>query len=337
MHASQIEIERPGEAATSLTIAIVIPAYRARATIRRVIARALPEASFVVVVDDACPEATHEAIEPDERVHVLRHEVNRGVGGAVKTGIAHALSLGADVIVKVDADDQMDVGFLPFMVRVLERHPEVDLVKGNRFADPETVRVMPAVRLIGNAGLSLLVKISSGYWTISDPTNGFVALRADALRRIDVAKLSERYFFEIDLLCAMGTARRLIAEFEMPPRYAGEHSSLSIGNVLVSFPPKLLARLMRRLFVNYVLMEMNVGTMFGIIGIPLFVAALVFGGHEWYVSVKTGVPRATGTIILALLLFTTGFQLTLQALFYDVQFSPKTLRVRRGLDSGDFT
>jgi glycosyltransferase involved in cell wall biosynthesis len=310
-------------------IAIVIPCYRARDTIAGVVREALQYADHVIVVDDACPDSSGEAallIGPD--VHILKHPENRGVGGAMKTGIARALELGARVIVKVDADGQMDPAFIPLMIDILEQQPEIDLVKGNRFADSATLQTMPIARLIGNAGLTFLVKLSSGYWTIVDPTNGFIALRSSAISPSSIARLANRYFFEIDLLCTLGLRRRVLAELEMPAIYGEERSSLSIANVLVTFPPRLVAAFLRRILVNYLVVEINVGSLCGIIGIPLLLFAVLFGGHEWLVSAATGIPRPAGTVILALLLFMIGFQLTLQALLYDVQFAAKTVKIR---------
>jgi dolichol-phosphate mannosyltransferase len=317
------------ESQRSIVVAI-IPAYRARATIQRVVRRALEVVDLVIVVDDACPESSGEAVSDfGARVRVVRHARNRGVGGATKTGILEALKLGVTYIVKIDADDQMDPSFVPQMVDIFERCPEIDLVKGNRFADSATVRTMPLGRLLGNAGLTLLIKFSSGYWTIVDPTNGFIALRADALRATEIERLADRYFFEIDLLCSFGIRRRGIAELEMPAIYGGERSSLSISSALLTFPFKLASRFLLRLLVNYLIVELNVGSLCGLIGLPLLLFAVIFGAHEWAVSVSTGVPRPTGTIVLALLLFMIGFQLSLQAVLYDVQFSPRTKKVRR--------
>ncbi|MDQ6944095.1 MAG: glycosyltransferase family 2 protein, partial [Candidatus Eremiobacteraeota bacterium] len=144
-------------------VAVVIPTYKATLTIERVVRRALAVADLVVVVDDADPERSAELVRGiDPRVHIVRHEVNRGVGGATKTGMREAIALGARYIVKIDSDDQMDTSYVPFMIEALERYPEVDLVKGNRFADPATLRRMPFLRLIGNASATLLVKFSSG-------------------------------------------------------------------------------------------------------------------------------------------------------------------------------
>ena len=307
----------------------MIPTYRARPTIRRVVERALDVCDAVIVVDDACPERTGELVEPNDRVTVITHAVNRGVGGATKTGIAEALRIGAVYVVKLDADDQMDAAYVADMIDVLEQYPEIEMVKGNRFSDPATLRTMPAVRLIGNAALSFLVKFASGYWTVVDPTNGFIALRAAALRRLALDRLADRYFFEIDLLCSYGLQRNPIAEMEMPAIYRGEASSLSIGRVLAEFPPLLFARFLRRLLVNYLIVEINVATLCAAFGFPLLIFALVFGTHEWLVSVHSGVGRPTGTIMLSLIAFMTGFQLTLQAMLYDVQFATRSVKVRR--------
>jgi dolichol-phosphate mannosyltransferase len=312
-------------------VVAVIPAFRAAITLGGVVERALSVVDDVIVVDDACPERCGALLEragAHPRVHVLRHERNGGVGAAMKTGIVEALALGADIVVKLDADDQMDTNAVPEMIRWLQRNPDVDMVKGNRFADIATLSRMPVVRLIGNAALTFLVKFSSGYWMIVDPTNGFIAIRTRALEESRFASLDDRYFFEIDLLCALGLRRRTIAEMALPAIYGAQTSSLSITHALATFPLKLLLRFCRRIVVNYFIIEINVGSLCALIGLPTLVAAIAFGGHQWRLSLRTEVPRPTGTIILALLLFMIGFQLTLQAILYDVQFSTKTLKIR---------
>ena len=125
------------------------------------------------------------------------------------------------------------------------------------------------------------MKFSSGYWTIVDPTNGFIALRAQAVRQLNLDRLSDRYFFEIDLLCQFGLHRRVIAELEMPALYGDERSSLSIPHVMMSFPMKLAARFARRLLVNYLIVEINVGSLCALIGLPLIwlAGALRSAGH----------------------------------------------------------
>jgi dolichol-phosphate mannosyltransferase len=315
-----------------LRVWAVVPAFRAGRTIARVVENALAQVDTVVIVDDACPEGTGDVVAAafvgDERVQVIRQPRNTGVGGATKTGFAHAMDSGADVVIKLDADDQMDSAYIPFMVELLENYPYLALVKGNRFGSTAVLRRMPLPRLIGNSGLSFLVKLTSGYWNVIDPTNGYIACRTDALRDLDIARLADRYFFEIDLLCALGLRRAAIAELEMEPIYAGEHSSLSVVRTLLSFPAPLFARFVRRLFVQYVLADINVATLYAALGVPLFLGGAVFGAVQWQLSAATAIPRTSGTVVLALLLFIVGFQLVLQAIAFDVADSARTLKAR---------
>jgi len=310
----------------------VIPAYRAGNTIAGVLDSVLPFVNAAVVVDDCCPEGTGDVVEAitlrDERVSLIRHDVNGGVGAAMKTGFAAALSMQADVVVKVDADGQMDPSFIPRLVEILDTYPAIALVKGNRFGNSAVLTRMPPLRLFGNSGLSFIVKVCSGYWNVIDPTNGYIAISADALRAIDYAHLADRYFFEIDLLCELGLRKAPIAELEMAPIYAGENSSLSIGKALLGFPVPLAKRFLRRLWSQYFLTDINVGTIYGITGWPLLLIGTAFGIWQWYISYASATPRTTGTVVLALLLFIVGFQLVLQAITYDVQFSPRTLKAR---------
>ncbi|HUJ76958.1 MAG TPA: glycosyltransferase family 2 protein, partial [bacterium] len=151
-------------------VAIVIPCYRVRGQILDVLSRIGPECQAIYVVDDCCPEQSGRWVQQqchDPRVQVLFHESNQGVGGAVITGYRRAIAAGDTVIVKVDGDGQMDPRLVPaFVAPILRGH--ADYTKGNRFFRIQDVKQMPFVRLIGNAGLSFLTKLSSGYWNLFD-------------------------------------------------------------------------------------------------------------------------------------------------------------------------
>ena len=169
---------------TELTIAVVIPCYRVTNHVLDVIAKIGTEVSVIIAVNDCCPDDSGDFITKncnDARVLVLRNQQNLGVGGAVLTGYRAAIGTGADVIVKVDGDGQMDPSLIPAFVAPIIAG-EADYTKGNRFFDLEEIRAMPKVRLFGNAVLSFMTKHSSGYWDLFDPTNGYTAIHADVAR-----------------------------------------------------------------------------------------------------------------------------------------------------------
>jgi len=172
-------------------IAVVIPCFRVSRHVLDVIAGIGPEVSHIYAVDDACPERTGALIEarcPDPRVRVLTHPENRGVGGAMITGYQAALAAGADIVVKIDGDGQMDPALIARFTRPIASG-SADYTKGNRFHDLEDTQAMPRVRLFGNALLSLVNKVASGYWDVMDPTNGYTAIHRCALAALPLAKL----------------------------------------------------------------------------------------------------------------------------------------------------
>jgi len=312
-------------------VVCVIPSYRAANSIAEVVRGALERVDVVVVVDDACPENTAGVVDcefrGDRRVVTLRHARNAGVGAAMKTGMAYALGLGADFIVKIDADGQMNPAFIPAMLDVMRSKPSIALVKGNRFYDASLALAMPVIRLLGNSALTLLTRIATGFWSSIDPTNGFVMIRASSLRRIRLESLANRYYFEISLLAAVAMRRFEIAEMEMPPIYGSQPSNLSVWKTTLDFPGRLVVTLAKRLAWQYIVRDMNVGSVMLVLGSLLMTTSVAYGGTAWLQAAHSGVPRTPGTVMLAFLPFITGFQLLVNALIYDVQFSPKVHNV----------
>lgn len=313
-----------------MKVCCVVPAYRARETICDVVRGALRYADAVVVVDDGCPEGSGDAVNAAFRGHpsvcVIEREKNGGVGAATKTGLEKALELGADVIVKIDADGQMDVSYIPSIVELFESEPNLAYVKGNRFFDPRVLSRMPAIRLFGNSCLSLLAKFASGYWNILDPTNGYLAFSGRLLPAVRWRTFADCYFFEISALCEFGLKRATIAEMEMDTIYGQELSSLSISRTLFAFPPKLARLFLRRLLLQYFIFDINLGSLYILLGLALLAFGTGFAIFEWIQSAITNIPRTTGTVMLAVLPFLMGFQLVLNALLYDVQFAAKSTR-----------
>ena len=169
-----------------MRLAVVVPSYRVTSHILEVLAGIGPAVERIYVIDDACPGNSGDLVRKkckDKRVSVIHHETNQGVGGAVVTGYRAALADGMDVIVKVDGDGQMNPALIETIARPVI-NGEADYAKGNRFDSLENLFAMTRIRIFGNAVLSLWSKISSGYWSITDPTNGFTAIHRKALNAI---------------------------------------------------------------------------------------------------------------------------------------------------------
>jgi glycosyltransferase involved in cell wall biosynthesis len=313
------------ENTTDYRVAVVIPAYRVTQHIDEVI-RAIPDFVWrVYVVDDACPDGTGKYVESnvhDSRVRVIRLSENKGVGGAVMAGYRAALADQADVIVKVDGDGQMDPALIPdFVAPIISG--EADYTKGNRFYDLEMVRSMPGVRIFGNAVLSLLTKLSSGYWNLFDPTNGYTAIHADACRRLPFQKISERYFFETDMLFRLNTLRAVVVDVPMDAKYGEETSHLNISKIMGEFLYKHARNFGKRIFYNYFLRDLSLASLELVLGLLLTIFGVLFGSYHWLVSAQIGVPTPAGTVMVAAMPFLIGLQLILSFLGYDIASVPR--------------
>jgi len=305
------------------SIAVIIPAYRVATRIAGVLAKIPPEVRHVIVVDDASPDSLEEVLKKisDKRLIVLRHEANRGVGAAMKTGFLKAIELGADIVVKIDGDGQMDPGLLPHFVEPIASG-KADFTKGNRFRDLAFIKHMPIVRRIGNMGLSFLVKLSSGYWSLFDPCNGYIALRTETLKNMNFRRIADRYFFEITMLCEAYLARAVLKDIPMKPVYGDEVSSLNSMKVLTEFSPRLIARTVYRVLMSYFLIDFNVVSVFLVAGIPLFCFGVVWSACHWIISFQSHVFTSTGTVMIGALSILLGFQLLLQTIALDIQNEP---------------
>jgi dolichol-phosphate mannosyltransferase len=307
-------------------IAVVIPSYKVTAHICDVIGNIGDVVGVIIVVDDGCPEKSGAFVEAncnDPRVRVIYHAVNQGVGGAVLTGYKAAFAAGADVIVKLDGDGQMDPALIPvFTAPILSG--EADYTKGNRFFEIESVRQMPLIRLIGNIGLSFLTKLSSGYWNLFDPTNGYTAISAKVAERLPVDKISRRYFFESDMLFRLNTMRAVVIDIPMDAKYEDEQSSLKVSRELPRFLFKNLRNLGKRIAYNYFIRNFNYATLGLIFGLPLFGFGMIFGATNWIEQSHQGTLASAGTVMLAALPIIMGIQLILGFFNYDMANVPIT-------------
>lgn len=314
-----------GERGDARRVAVVIPCYKASRHILGVVESLPPFVDSIIVVDDACPDRSGALLQAqctDPRLEVHFNETNLGVGGAVMRGYQAAVAAGAEYIVKVDADGQMD----PAMMRALLSpllSGEADYAKGNRFYDLSQLMRMPLVRIVGNAALSFLAKLSTGYWDIFDPTNGYTAIHADTAARLPFQKISKRYFFETDILFRLNTLRAVVADVPMDARYGDEVSNLKIGRILGEFLFKHVRNIFKRVFYNYFLRDFTIASIELIAGAMLMAIGTALGLSAWVSSIQSGVPNNPGTVMLAALPVLLGLQLVLAFLSYDINAVPR--------------
>ena len=308
-------------------VAVVIPCYRVTQTVLGVICAIGPEVDTIICVDDGCPDGSGDVIEGaglhDNRVRVVRHDVNRGVGAAMCTGYREALRAGADVVVKIDGDGQMNPKLIPNFVAPIVSG-EADYVKGNRFFDIETVRSMPRVRLFGNAVLSFFSKISSGYWDLFDPTNGYTAIAARVAAQLPLDKLHPRFFFESDILFRLNTLRSRVIELPLVAAYGAEKSNLSELHSSATFPALHLRNAAKRIVYSYFLRGFSIASVNLVVGSLLLLFGIAFGIERWISTREMGFAATPGTVMLAALPVMIGLQLLLSFLAHDMSTVPTT-------------
>lgn len=305
-------------------IAAVIPCYRVGNHVLQVLAAIPATIERIYCVDDACPQSSGNLIEAqcsDPRVRVLRHDANQGVGGAVLTGYAAALADGAEIVVKIDGDGQMPLEMLDSLLLPI-LSGRADYTKGNRFYFLRDLEGMPPSRLFGNAVLSFLTKLSSGYWSVFDPTNGFTAIHRTALSRLRLATIKRDYFFESDMLHHLYLERAVVVDVPMPAKYGDAESSLSVLGSILPFLRGNLRNFLRRLVYAYYVRDLNIASLEFILSLLLIGGGVVWEIAQLWESVETGIAATAGEAVIGALPIIMGFQMLLAAVHYDTRNMP---------------
>lgn len=315
----------PEGAPATCSVAVVIPSYRVTRHILGVIA-GIPEwVDRIYVVDDRCPDGSGRLVEEhcaDARVTVVFNETNLGVGGAVMAGYVRAERDGCDIVVKMDGDGQMEPALIPALIAPIAAG-DADYTKGNRFYDLAQIGRMPAVRIFGNAVLSFMTKISSGYWDLFDPTNGYTAIHARVVPKLPMQKISRRYFFETDILFRLNTLRAVVVDVPMDARYGDEVSGLSVRRILLDFMYKHVRNTGKRIFYNYFLRDMSLASIELVGGVLMVGLGLLAGIHFWADAAAEGVTASAGRVMLAALPLILGLQLLLGFIAFDIASVPR--------------
>lgn len=298
---------------------VVIPSFRAETTLEHTINGIGNEVDNIIIVNDASPDRTIEVVKSieDKRITLLEHKRNFGVGVAMKTGIAKALEEGADIVIKMDADNQMDPKYIPDLI-VEIKSGRIDCCKGSRWQYGINRNNIPKLRLWGNTVLTFLTRLATGYWQLSDPNNGYIAWSRGILKRIDWNQVHDRFFFETSMLVQLNLLNATVVDIPMEPRYLGERSTLNPLKAIPEFGWNLFLYGVKRWWQKYFLYDMTAVSIFLIFGGLLVIFGGSWGFYQWRWHAIKSIVTPTGTVMIAVLPLLVGIILLIQALVLDI-------------------
>jgi glycosyltransferase involved in cell wall biosynthesis len=307
-------------------VAVVVPAHDEEQLIGTTIA-GIPEfVDGIYVVDDGSRDATADRARAtgDPRVEIVVHDRNRGVGAAIVTGYKRALEAGDDVVAVMAGDNQMDPADLEMLVAPVARG-EVDYAKANRLFSGQAWELIPRTRYLGNAVLSLLTKIASGYWHVADSQSGYTAVSREMLAQLDLDRIYTNYGFPNDLLVHLNVWNARVRDFSSRPVYGvGERSGIRYRKVVPRISWLLVKGFFWRLREKYVIRDFHPLVFFYALGLLSTLAGLVLGAIEIGYR-AAGYEVSVGTVVLIALLLISGSQFMLFAMWFDME-SNKDLR-----------
>ncbi len=304
------------------SIAVVVPAHNEERLILRVL-QTLPDwVDRVFVVDDCSEDATSEIvrrhIKEDPRVKLIRHTENGGVGAAIRTGYKACLEQDWDIAVVMAGDAQMDPMDLEKVVRPVAEDI-TDYCKGNRLFEGQSWDVIPRYRYIGNAVLSLLTKIASGYWHVADSQCGYTAVSKEALRSIDLDSIYPRYGMPNDMLVKLNISNQRVCDVSIRPVYnIGEVSGIRLSRVVTSISRLLVGCFFKRLFHKYVIRDFHPLIFFYGLGMMAFPTGMLSGLYLLVYRFSTGPVSVTSALFSAFLVI-SGLQFLLFAMWFDME------------------
>jgi glycosyltransferase involved in cell wall biosynthesis len=307
------------------TVAVVVPAYNEEALVGSTVSGIPGFADRIFVVDDGSTDATSErAQSADKRVEVISHERNEGVGAAIISGYRRAIQEKVDVTCVMAADGQMDPDDLETLVRAIALD-ECDYAKANRLFTGQAWEIIPRTRYLGNAVLSFLTKIASGYWHVADSQSGYTAVNLDTLKLLDLERVYRRYGFPNDLLVHLNVVNRRVRDYPSRPIYGvGERSGIRLRRVVPRISWLLVKGFFWRLREKYIIRDFHPLVLFYSLGFFLLGAGIILGLIETGLRI-VGNPIPFATIVLVALFVISGLQLLLFAMWFDME-SNKDLR-----------
>jgi len=307
-------------------VAVVVPAHDEEALIGATLRGIPPLVDRIFVIDDGSSDRTAERAREigDPRVEVLSHERRSGVGAAILTGYRRALADGLDVVAVMNGDNQMDPADLPALVQPVARG-ELDYAKANRLFTGQAWQLIPKTRYLGNAILSMLTKIASGYWHVADSQSGYTVVSREMLERLDLDRVYTSYGFPNDMLVHLNVWNARVRDFPSRPIYGvGERSKMRYRHVVPRIAWLLLRGFFWRLWEKYVKRDFHPLVFFYVLGFIATTAGVLLGlvvvGYR-----IAGYSIPVATVVLVALLVISGLQFTLFAMWFDME-SNKDLR-----------
>ncbi len=310
------------------TIAVVVPAYNEEQLILQTITTIPDFVDKLIVIDDNSKDNTVKMVDSlqekfSNKLILVRHEKNKGVGAAIKTGYKKSLELNIDVTAVMAGDAQMDPNELHRLIDPIVEG-KIDYAKGNRLTHKERMK-MPKFRAFGNGMLTFLTKIASGYWNVIDPQNGYTAISRKALETIDVDDIYDGYGYPNDLLIKLNVGKFRIADVEMSPRYGNEKSKIKMGRYSARLTGLLVSGFFKRIWREYGGVNFHPLFLFYLVGLILFPFGLILGIDVLYFRILTG-GYSTGTVVLTALFLIMGLQSIIFAMMFDMESNKELSR-----------
>lgn len=310
------------------TIAVVVPCFNEQKLISRVLETMPTFVDRIIVVDDCSTDNTVEIVERhrerDQRVTLVVHEANQGVGAAIATGYKTSLSDSTSVTAVMAGDAQMDPAELESIVTPII-NDECDFTKGNRLFSGDAWAMIPRTRYLGNAALSFFTKIASGYWHIADSQSGYTAINLRALKTLDWDQMYKRYGQPNDLLVRLNVYNFRVRDVPIIPIYGiGEQSGVKPIRMIPGLFYLIVRLFIFRMFQKYIIRDTHPLVLFYALGWPLLLAGQTLGFYLFLRRIMVG-PVAETSALLAGFLFISGMQLILFAMWMDME-NNKTLR-----------
>lgn len=307
-------------------ISVSIPAYFEEKLIADTISSVPEYVDHIVVTNDGSTDGTaaevKKIMEKDERVFLIDSEKNEGIGASLIKAHRKGIELGADILVVMAGDNQMDPNELPKLLdEIIDK--DADYAKGNRFFHAKDLKSMPKFRLFTNVIVSFLVKFSTGYWSVADPLNGYTALKVATFQDLDIENISKRYDFEVSMFVQLSLIGAKIKDVAIPARYGSEKSTIRLHREAPRAVKVLIKGFFKRMIIRYTLFSFHpIALFYGTSCLMLMWTFL----WTFIISAITFARQTTPTtavVMLAVLPFIVGFELLLQAVTLDIYNEPK--------------